>query len=89
MPRQTLLSWGRVLQFESDFLDIDDRFACLPELPAGASSLLAYGNERSYGDSSLNRGGLSLRTRRLSRFIRFDPASGILACEAGVFGSCP
>jgi len=40
MPRQTLLSWGRVLQFESDFLDIDDRFACLPELPAGASSLL-------------------------------------------------
>lgn len=39
MPGQTLLSWGRVLQFEFDFLDIDDRFACLPELPAGASSL--------------------------------------------------
>jgi len=25
-----------------------------------------------------------LRTRRLNRFIRFDPASGVLACEAGV-----
>jgi FAD/FMN-containing dehydrogenase len=84
MPRQTLLSWGRVLQFDSDFLDIDDRFACLPELPAGASSLLPYGNGRSYGDSCLNRGGLLLRTHRLDRFIRFDPVSGVLACEAGV-----
>lgn len=84
MPRQTLLSWGRVLHFESELLDIDDRFACLPELPAGASSLLPYGNGRSYGDSCLNRGGLLLRTRGLNRFIRFDPAFGVLACEAGV-----
>jgi FAD/FMN-containing dehydrogenase len=45
---------------------------------------LPFGNGRSYGDVCLNKGGLLVRTRRLDRFIEFDPASGILECESGV-----
>lgn len=46
--------------------------------------MLPYGNGRSYGDSCLNDNGLLLAMRGLDRFIDFDPASGVLRCEAGV-----
>jgi len=60
---------------------VHDRFA----LPALAEPpYLAHGNGRSYGDSNLNAGGKLLHTRGLDRFIRFDPATGMLECEAGV-----
>lgn len=54
----------------------------LPESPD--RSILPYGNGRSYGDVCLNDGNALLDTRRLDRFIVFDPGSGILRCEAGV-----
>ena len=43
---------------------------------------LAYG--RSYGDSCLNEGGVSLDVSHLRRFISFDENEGLLCCEAGV-----
>jgi len=46
--------------------------------------MLAFGNGRSYGDVCLNDKGTLLSTRGLDRFIAFDPASGVLECEAGV-----
>jgi FAD/FMN-containing dehydrogenase len=56
-------------------------------LPATAGTLLAHGNGRSYGDSCLNDGGALLHTRGLDRFIAFDPATGMLRCEAGMLFS--
>jgi len=53
----------------------------LPRIPG---SLLAFGNGRSYGDSCLNNGGTLLATRGLDRFLAFDPATGLIRCEAGV-----
>jgi len=47
-------------------------------------SVLAYGNGRSYGDSCLNNDGTLIDMRGLDRFIDFDPATGLLECEAGV-----
>ena len=58
-----------------------DRAAVLPETDG---TLLAYGNGRSYGDVCLNSDALLLHTRGMDRFIAFDPASGMLRCEAGV-----
>ncbi len=55
----------------------------LPEPPHG-ERLLAYGLGRSYGDSCLNPGGSLLLTSGLDRFMAFDPATGLLSCEAGV-----
>jgi FAD/FMN-containing dehydrogenase len=59
---------------------LSNRFA--PNLPTGP--VLPYGNGRSYGDVCLNDGGTLLATRGLDRFIGFDPATGVLECEAGV-----
>jgi len=53
-------------------------------LPASDTTLLPYGNGRSYGDSCLNPGGALLDVRGLDRFITFDETSGKLRCESGV-----
>jgi FAD/FMN-containing dehydrogenase len=76
------LSWGRYPRVRAPrVLPFPDRHGNLPD---GESSLLPYGNGRSYGDSCLNDGGALLRARQLDRFIAFDPATGILECEAGM-----
>ncbi len=46
--------------------------------------MLPYGNGRSYGDVCLNQNGMLLKTRKLDRFIAFDPATGVIECESGV-----
>ena len=51
---------------------------------AGALPVLGYGSGLSYGDVPLNPGGRLIDCRGLDRFIAFDPASGVLTCEAGV-----
>lgn len=52
-------------------------------LPAVEGLVLPHGLGRSYGDSCLNPGGTLFATRALDRFIAFDPATGVLRCEAG------
>lgn len=74
-------SWGGLPKASHALLPLHDRER-LPVRPA--SSLLAYGNGRSYGDSCLNDGGTLLLTRGLDRFIAFDAETGILECETGV-----
>lgn len=77
-------SWGRVQRTWHGTLGLTHRHQTLP-LPAAADmSVLPFGNGRSYGDSNLNPGGMLLLGRQLDRFIAFDPASGVLRCEAGV-----
>jgi FAD/FMN-containing dehydrogenase len=46
--------------------------------------ILPYGKGRSYGDCCLNNGGTLLDASGLDRFVRFDPETGLLRCEAGV-----
>jgi FAD/FMN-containing dehydrogenase len=75
------LSWGRVHRGEQVLMGVPGRHLPLPQAPG---SLLPYGNGRSYGDSNLNPGGALLQARDLDRFIAFDPATGLLQCEAGV-----
>lgn len=77
-------SWGRYPRTRQTLLTLSDRRACLPE---ATSSMLPYGNGRSYGDSCLNEDGYLLHARGLDRFIAFDPATGVLSCEPGVLFS--
>ena len=51
---------------------------------AGAEGIIVHAGGRSYGDAALNAGGRAILTRRLDRLLEFDPASGLLAAEAGV-----
>ncbi len=77
-------SWGRYPRAEQQIVPMHWRDDALP---ITTGTLLPYGNGRSYGDSCLNDGGILLHTRGLDRFIDFDPASGVLRCEAGVLFS--
>ena len=51
---------------------------------ADASSLIARGNGRAYGDAALNAEGAVVRSDRLDRMIGFDDATGVLHCEAAI-----
>ncbi|MEX0649518.1 MAG: FAD-binding oxidoreductase [Candidatus Andersenbacteria bacterium] len=48
------------------------------------SSVLPFGQGRSYGDVNLNDGGAVVNTQFLNHFISFDSQSGILRAESGV-----
>lgn len=80
----TVQSWGRYPRTQQELTTISDRHRALP---VQARPALPYGNGRSYGDSCLNDRGVLLHTRGLDRFIAFDPATGLLTCEAGVLFS--
>jgi FAD/FMN-containing dehydrogenase len=74
-------SWGRFPCARQHVLSMQYRDQRIPHVDG---YLLPYGNGRSYGDCCLNDGGTLLHTRKLDRFISFDPIRGVLRCEAGV-----
>jgi FAD/FMN-containing dehydrogenase len=75
-------SWGHYPVTTEKVIALSDRHAPLPR--SDDVLVLPLGNARSYGDSCLNDGGVLLAARGLDRFIAFDPATGVLTCEAGV-----
>jgi FAD/FMN-containing dehydrogenase len=77
-------SWGRYPKVEHSQVQTVYWRSELPDLDHFDQSLLPYGYGRSYGDSCLNDGGISLDMSHLRRFISFDEDEGILRCEAGV-----
>lgn len=71
-------SWGRLDKAEHDV-------AGLAEFSAGAAtSFLAYGAGRSYGDSCHNREGRLLPMQAGAAISSFDTATGLLTADAGV-----
>lgn len=76
-------SWGRYPKSEpARIIEIRDQVG-LPDFGDGTSTVLAYGQGRSYGDVCLNNGGTLLSTAALDRFIHFDADTGLLRAEAG------
>jgi FAD/FMN-containing dehydrogenase len=80
---QTFTSWGNVIRKPHESAPLLSRHAGFPVAPE-QSSLLPYGNGRSYGDSCLNVGAALIPTRGLDRFISLDTTSGVVTCEAGI-----
>jgi len=80
--RDAFDSWGRLPGAKQAGVTLWSRVDPLPTTSGG--SVLPYGQGRSYGDCCLNSDGWVLATRRLDRFIDFDPVAGILTCESGV-----
>ena len=77
-------SWGRYPKVQHcQVLPVYWR-SDLPDLSSLELPVLPYAYGRSYGDSCLNEGGVSLDVSRLRRFISFDEEKGLLRCEAGV-----
>lgn len=75
-------SWGRYPKVEQAVFPLYWRDDPIPF--DQFSSVLPFGQGRSYGDSCLNDGGTLLDAEGLHRLIQFDPEKGILRCEAGV-----
>jgi FAD/FMN-containing dehydrogenase len=80
---QTFTSWGNVIREPHESVPLLSRHAGFP-MAVEQSSLLPYGNGRSYGDSCLNVGAALIPTRGLDRFISLDTTTGVVTCEAGI-----
>jgi FAD/FMN-containing dehydrogenase len=77
-------SWGRYPTVEHTQVETVYWRSELPDIALHEKSVLPYGYGRSYGDSCLNEGGISIDVSHLRRFISFDEEHGLLCCEAGV-----
>ncbi len=77
-------SWGRYPKVEHSQVQQVYWRSELPDLSKLEQPVLPYAYGRSYGDSCLNEGGISLDVSHLRRFISFDEETGLLRCEAGV-----
>jgi FAD/FMN-containing dehydrogenase len=82
---QTLSGWGRYERLPCDVYRPEQARGIEQVLRSGQHDhYIARGLGRSYGDTAVNEGGGVIDFSRLNRMMAFDPASGILECEAGV-----
>ncbi|MGE0354829.1 MAG: FAD-binding protein [Gemmatimonadales bacterium] len=82
-PETDLAGWGRFPRGRSR-LARPEQMEALQGIIARSPSALARGMGRSYGDAAWSPDGVTILLERLDRFLDFDPATGVLHCEAGV-----
>jgi FAD/FMN-containing dehydrogenase len=80
---KVMCGWGRLTQENYHLMNLDNRSHALESIKR-KSSIVFYGNGRSYGDMALNISGSVFKTTGLDRFISFDITTGLLSCEAGI-----
>lgn len=81
MPRKIVANWGNFPFLEANVTEP----ASLPAITESIrqnGGVIARGNGRCYGDSSLNDNIIS--TLKLNRFLSFDKLNGEMECESGV-----
>ncbi len=81
MPRKTVTNWGNYPAIEANVTESSE-INYIRSLVQSSESLIARGNGRCYGDSSLGPNIFS--TLKLDRFLSFDAETHALECEAGV-----
>ena len=81
MPRRIVTNWGNYPQIEADVAEVSGD-TDIHKLIAGKDHLIARGNGRSYGDSSL--GDNIFSTLRLNKFLAFNQENGTIECQSGV-----
>ncbi|MBM4441941.1 MAG: FAD-binding oxidoreductase [Candidatus Rokubacteria bacterium] len=85
MTSATLGGWGRFPVARCQVFRPERRAGVAGTLAAKAApTFIARGLGRSYGDAALNAGAGVVVHDRLDRMRGFDPATGVLDCEAGV-----
>lgn len=78
---QKVTNWGNFPIVEKEIRS-DDSFRKIKEFVLNHNEVIARGNGRCYGDSSLGEHIFS--TKKLNKFISFDRLNGIIECESGV-----
>jgi FAD/FMN-containing dehydrogenase len=77
-------SWGRTPTVEHRGSTSVQWRDSLPNLSEFDSSVLPFGNGRSYGDSCLNADGFLLHTTLLNHIISVDDDALLVRCESGI-----
>lgn len=78
---QKVTNWGNYPVVEKEMRS-DDSFKKIKEFVLNNNEVIARGNGRCYGDSSLGEHIFS--TKKLNKFISFDRLNGTIECESGV-----
>lgn len=78
---QKVTNWGNYPIVEKEMRS-EDSFAKIKEFVLNNNEVIARGNGRCYGDSSLGEHIFS--TKKLNKFISFDRLNGTIECESGV-----
>lgn len=78
---QKVTNWGNFPIVEKE-MKSEDSFKKIKEFVLNNNEVIARGNGRCYGDSSLGEHIFS--TKKLNKFISFDRLNGIIECESGV-----
>src|SRR5262245_34042478 len=81
MPRKSVANWGNYPVLEADVVEPSDPNE-IRKFISGHKNVIARGNGRCYGDSSLGENIVS--TLNLDRILSFDEEIGTLECESGV-----
>jgi FAD/FMN-containing dehydrogenase len=87
LPSRVLEGFGRSLRAASRYAAPRDSGELAALLRAAAAENLPVtfrGNGRSYGDASLNAGGLVLDLTGMNRMLAWDPVEGIVEAEPGM-----
>ncbi|MGF1454472.1 MAG: FAD-binding protein [Alphaproteobacteria bacterium] len=80
--QERLSGWGRFPRKQCILVEPRTDQDWIDLVTGGDEPVIARGAGRAYGDSALGT-GLTLSTRYLDRILDFDPATGLLAVEAG------
>jgi FAD/FMN-containing dehydrogenase len=86
-PRRILDGFGGAVRSVATFAEPrdTDELATLLQRAAEAGTRVAFrGAGRSYGDASLNQGGLCISLTALNRILAWDPGTGCVDAESGV-----
>lgn len=78
---QKVTNWGNFPVVEKE-MKSEDSYRKIKEFVLTHNEVIARGNGRCYGDSSLGESIFS--TKKLNKFISFDRLNGIIECESGV-----
>ena len=80
-----LTGWGRTEPTVAELAEptsADEIAGLVKGVAAGGA--IARGLGRSYNNAAQNEGGLVIATSGMREVLSFDPASGVVSCEAGV-----
>lgn len=86
-PWRVLGSFGQAVNGACRYVapeSVDELSSTLARAHEEGLTVAFRGAGRSYGDASINAGGLIVDTQRLTRVHRWDPGAGEFECEPGV-----
>ena len=81
---EILEGWGRYRRVRSIVVSPTKTEAISSVLSDSNDPLIGFGKGRSYGDSSLNSNGRTIKFDHLNHLISFDPKTGVAICEPGI-----